>query len=608
MKAVRALARARLRIIALLLAVVPGTTPAATGGGGGCGEQGAFCPEGPVGVYEQYTYEPYGQPSSVDKFITTPPQNTVGHQGLIFDRYCGNSIEDPCITTTQKGLYLNRNRYYHARLGRFTTPDPNASALPLIEGVAYHAMSPSALAAVSSSSLSQYSPSDQFGDSMNLYTYLANQPVNNLDPTGRFAIGTFGDLLGSTAVRTGLTALDAGGKVAMMLDTYSAIAGGMNWRNALTDLVIGAAYDRIGGKAFDAALDAAVYGIRKLSSALSKGIRKGLGQEVAARGFAPPRGFCFVEGTLVLTSNGYVPIECLAVGDRVLTADFPYTSEPDDTALTAVDPKAWVHISLRMHNPDGSMDIISIETLQSEEQSKALECTIGGCVSYSLDEMGLQGTAFVYDIKPCPPIPCEPGRVVLSTVSHLNGHVLRFWFDTGLPLELTETHRLYSEDRNAWVQAVALRPGDCIRTRDGSIQVVNVEPVSGVYRVYNIQVETERCYYVSEHQILSHNMDQCSQPLTGAGYETRIRGLWGGDGPFNVGGREFDGAINNIWFELKGSAVGFKDWENLRNQLGSQVAIARQNGHEFMLVTSGDIPSDFAAWLSSKGIGHVVQP
>jgi len=85
-----------------------------------CGTGSSYTPDGPIVIYEQYTYDPYGQPSSVDKLISgTAPQNAVGHQGLIFDRYCGNTPTDPCILTTQKGLYHNRNRYYHAKLGRY---------------------------------------------------------------------------------------------------------------------------------------------------------------------------------------------------------------------------------------------------------------------------------------------------------------------------------------------------------------------------------------------------------------------------------------------------------------------------------------------------------
>ncbi|MCG3132761.1 MAG: hypothetical protein FLDDKLPJ_03627 [Phycisphaerae bacterium] len=169
-----------------------------------CGSGETWDPEGPVGVYEQYTYEPYGQPSSVDKFVTTPPQNAAGHQGLIFDRYCGNSIEDPCITTTQKGLYHNRNRYYHARLGRFTTPDPNSSAIPLIESALYFGHSPMALLVSASGALPSYAPLRQFRGEMSLYAYLNANPPNSLDATGLFSLKDVGVATATQSLLGGL--------------------------------------------------------------------------------------------------------------------------------------------------------------------------------------------------------------------------------------------------------------------------------------------------------------------------------------------------------------------------------------------------------------------
>ncbi|MCG3132763.1 MAG: hypothetical protein FLDDKLPJ_03629 [Phycisphaerae bacterium] len=104
----------------------------------------------------------------------------MGHQGLIFDRYCGNSIEDPCITTTQKGLYHNRNRYYHARLGRFTTPDPNESALPTLPLT--HSGSEWSI------HIGSYAPGGQHQDGNNLYGYVSSNPIIRRDPAGTFSL------------------------------------------------------------------------------------------------------------------------------------------------------------------------------------------------------------------------------------------------------------------------------------------------------------------------------------------------------------------------------------------------------------------------------------
>ncbi|MCG3131835.1 MAG: hypothetical protein FLDDKLPJ_02645 [Phycisphaerae bacterium] len=566
-------------------------------GGGGCGEQGAFCPEGPVGVYEQYTYEPYGQPSSVDKFITTPPQNAVGHQGLIFDRYCGNSIEDPCITTTQKGLYHNRNRYYHARLGRFTTPDPNSSAIPLIEGMGYYGTSSAAIATVSSP---EYSARGRYADGMSLYSYLRSTPVNAFDPSGRFAIGTFGDLMGSTAVRTALTALDAGGKMAMALDFYSAIAGGMSWRNALTDLVINAAYDRVGGKLFDTAVDAAVAGVRAISNSLNKGIRKGLGEEVSARGFAP-RGACFAEGTLVWTAEGSVPIESLTAGDRVLTSPFgsddPELLAGDEVftvnsrqhqhipAPSQADVNSWVGVDLTISTADGH--VVEIRTIRPADSGFVAECRLTGTAWLELPELGLSGQAEVTSIRAYPEVKAGTGRLVLSTITQLSAHLLRLEVNGGEEIiDLTETHRLYSADRDSWVPAFDVRVGECLTSLDDVVEITGIQRLSGVRQVYNLEIQTDHCYYVSSLALLSHNSDTnpCAQGF-------RPRSQW----------------HNGVWFD----ANGFPDFtphatkDVIITPTKSRKSDFRAANEQAGMKHLGDKPPEGYRWHHHQDIGRM---
>jgi len=103
--------------------------------------------------------------------------------------------------------------------------------------------------------------------------------------------------------------------------------------------------------------------------------------------------------------------------------------------------------------------------------------------------------------------------VVLSTITHLNGYVLRIWLEgMALPLEPTDTHRLYSEDRCDWVPAGKLAGGDRLRTLHGPAEITRIDSKPGVHRVYNIEVETEHCYYVSTAGILSHNVNPCANP------------------------------------------------------------------------------------------------
>ena len=124
--------------------------------------------------------------------------------------------------------------------------------------------------------------------------------------------------------------------------------------------------------------------------------------------------------------------------------------------------------------------------------------------------MGLSGKALVESIEPCPRIEDGPGRVVLSTVTHLNERVLRLWL-TGLdePLEPTWLHRLYSTDRRAWVPAGELEVGEHLWTLSGPAEITRIERAAGARRVYNLEIETRHCYLVSAAGVLSHNINPC---------------------------------------------------------------------------------------------------
>ncbi len=224
------------------------------------------------------------------------------------------------------------------------------------------------------------------------------------------------------------------------------------------------------------------------------------------------------------------------LGQRVLTTDWEHNASAFDGELSAgvavsvfgeeeaepaVDPRTWRLVELAMPNPDGSDDIIAIRSLRTLTWLAETGCEAGQTMWYVLQEMGLSGLATVQSVEPCPPIEDGPGRVVLSTVTNLNGNVLRIWLD-GLdePLEPTRRHRLYSEDRGEWVPAGELAVGDRLRTLSGPAEITRIASKPGIHRVYNIEVETEHCYYVSAGGVLSHNTNPCGARVLQTGGNT----------------------------------------------------------------------------------------
>ncbi len=132
--------------------------------------------------------------------------------------------------------------------------------------------------------------------------------------------------------------------------------------------------------------------------------------------------------------------------------------------------------------------------------------------------MGLpQGLlARVQSNDPCPALAQRPGRVVLTTVSHLNSNVWEIDLadERGMARTIrpTGTHKFYNASRREWTSAKDLKPGERLRGILGSAAVRSVARVPGVHRVYNMTVEADHVYRVSDLCVLVHN-DGCAEPV-----------------------------------------------------------------------------------------------
>jgi hypothetical protein len=189
------------------------------------------------------------------------------------------------------------------------------------------------------------------------------------------------------------------------------------------------------------------------------------------------------------------------------------TLPPDER----VDPATWKLVRLRaeLRWDDGTLDDVNVETLQAPEWLLANGVRVGGQVPIPLDlvEMGLPGNlqAAVLAIEPCPAIASGPGRIVLTTVNHLNADVyeltIRDSHGRQETIRTTGGHKFYSATRNAWISAAQLQPREQLYGLAGPLHVVSLKRLPGAQRVYNMSVQGEHVYRVSCLAALVHNQN-----------------------------------------------------------------------------------------------------
>jgi hypothetical protein len=182
--------------------------------------------------------------------------------------------------------------------------------------------------------------------------------------------------------------------------------------------------------------------------------------------------------------------------------------------------------------PDGTVDDIQVETLQPWQWIDAHEVHVGGQAPLPLDvvEMGLpEGiTGTVRDILPCPPFRAGRGRVIVTTVNHLNRNVwelaLRDRAGAVETVRPTGAHLFYSHSRGQWLAASELQAGERLDGVSGPVAVVSTRRLPGTHRVYNFTVQGEHLYRVAQAGVLVHNNGCAAAPATAATAEEAASG------------------------------------------------------------------------------------
>jgi hypothetical protein len=97
--------------------------------------------------------------------------------------------------------------------------------------------------------------------------------------------------------------------------------------------------------------------------------------------------------------------------------------------------------------------------------------------------------------------------VVTGRFAHSSADVIDLAVDgLAAPIGTTSNHRFWSEDRQAFVEAGSLAVGERLRTADGRfVPILGAVARSQSARVFNLEVDGEHVYHVSEAGVLVHN-------------------------------------------------------------------------------------------------------
>lgn len=255
-------------------------------------------------VAEQYGFDAYGRLVRRDQFTLVKSgsqgyyrsfRQRLGHQGLFVERMDAD--------TTQRVLHpgyevwaQSRSRWYVPELGRFLSPDPNGTGVPVMSSLAMLGTVPTGPPSGS------FEWDAYFGDGLDVFTAYGADPVNATDPTGLFF--SLPELSVSNAIQTGFKAYNAYETASAVHGFMSQLQSGISMQQAMLGLAVDMVFDKVGGKLFDKALS----GAQRVARAFRNGCN------------------CLTAGAPVLTDQGWKPIEEVRVGDRVLSRD---QFEPD---------------------------------------------------------------------------------------------------------------------------------------------------------------------------------------------------------------------------------------------------------------------------------------
>ena len=194
----------------------------------------------------------------------------------------------------------------------------------------------------------------------------------------------------------------------------------------------------------------------------------------------------------------------VSAGDRLTTYNHTERDNFEETDETRIDPDTWRLVTVRQDKSDAGT--IEADLLRPLHFFGGQWPVVGDELELDMHELGLAGPVEVTAIGLCPSITFGPGRIVLSVFRHSRGSTGALYLAGHTePIRVTPLHPIWSPSHNAWIPASQLTALHDVSLWKSTCRVERYEMDTREEPVYNVEVDGDHCYRVSEHGLLAHN-------------------------------------------------------------------------------------------------------
>lgn len=184
----------------------------------------------------------------------------------------------------------------------------------------------------------------------------------------------------------------------------------------------------------------------------------------------------------------------------------------DNSVDHEVVDDTWKSVTLTLRKSDSSLSTIKLLRPQWWLNNNGI--SVGGNYHLNVPEIGIVGESFVQSVDTISIDSISrdsAGRFVIGTYIHHNVAILDLYFDGDMdePIGTSEVHPFWSVTRNEWIEAAHLKVGEYVKTFKGILRLTFRVKRETPETVYNLEVQKEHTFYVTDDALLVHNTGPC---------------------------------------------------------------------------------------------------